>query len=46
MEYEIKCIIDLLVASIIILKKCWLFILIVLIISNIIAKKLENYFDI
>lgn len=46
MEYEIKCIIDLLVASIIILKKCWLFILIVLIISKIIAKKLENYFDI
>ena len=46
MEYEIKCIIDLVLTSIIILKKCWFFILIVLVISNIIAKKLESYFDI
>ena len=46
MNYELHCIIDLVLTSIIILKKCWLFILIVLVISNIIAKKLENYFDI
>lgn len=46
MNYEKQCIIDLIIASIIILKKSWAFIIATIILSNIGAKILEKHFDI